>query len=174
MPEYSGRSAGRCWPVFGDFSNLMSDPRIQMPPKQTLFLILLPMLATFACQRLCLHVGGVRHVYPGGYLVHHLFFGVLIVMPAAFLLAFGTRRRWLAIATRVALGTGSAMILDEIVYLIATKATDDDYISGISLWGGVVFISLGVILLWIIYMSCGETEPTRLSPGDDTDSGGRS
>ena len=109
------------------------------------------MLGTFACQRLCLHLGGVRHVYPGGYLVHHLFFGVLIVIPAAFLLAFGVRRRWLAIAVRVALGMGTAMILDEIVFLVATKAADEDYISNTSLWGAAGFISAGVILLGVIY-----------------------
>jgi len=130
----------------------MSDPRLPLTPKQTLLLILLPMLGTFACQRLYLHIGGVTHVYPGGYLVHHLFFGVLMVMPAAFLLAFGIKRRWLAVAARVALGIGSAMILDEIVYLVATKASDEDYVSNVSFWGGAVFVSLGVMLLWLIYM----------------------
>lgn len=130
----------------------MSDPRLPFTPKQTLLLILVPLLGTFACQRLYLHIGGVTHVYPGGYLVHHLFFGVLLVMPAAFLLAFGIRRRWLAMAARVALGMGSAMILDEIVYLVATKASDEDYVSGLSFWGAAGFISLGVILLCVIYM----------------------
>jgi hypothetical protein len=47
-------------------------------PKRTLQLILLPMLATFVCQRLYLHLVRVQHVYPAGYLVHHLFIGALI------------------------------------------------------------------------------------------------
>jgi hypothetical protein len=51
------------------------------------------MLATFVCLRLYLPPVRVQHLYPGGLLVHHLFFGVLIVLPAAFLLAFGTRGR---------------------------------------------------------------------------------
>jgi hypothetical protein len=135
----------------------MSDAPCHLPPRQTLLLILVPLLATFAGQRLYLHLVGVHHVYPGGYLVHHLFTGVLIVMPAAFLLAFGPRRRRTAVLTRVALGIGSAMILDEIVYLVATKATDADYISPLSLRGAIVFISLGVILLWILY---------RIQPGE--------
>ena len=129
----------------------MSDAPHPLPARQTFLLILIPLLATFVCQRLSLHLGGVRHVYPGGYLVHHLFFGISLVMPAAFLLAFGPRRRRTAVFARVALGIGSAMILDEIVYLIATKASDADYVSALSLRGAFVFIALGVFLLWIIY-----------------------
>jgi hypothetical protein len=131
----------------------MSDTRQQLPPKQTLLLILIPLLGTFACQRLYLHLVRVQHIYPGGYLVHHLFFGVLMVVPAAFLLAFGTRGRFLAIAVRVALGIGSAMILDEIAYLVVTKATDQDYVSHVSLYGAIGFICLALIFLCILYQS---------------------
>lgn len=131
----------------------MSDPRQPLPPRQTLLLILLPLLGTVLCQRLYLHLAGVQHIYPGGYLVHHLFVGVLMVIPSAFLLAFGTRRRWVALAAPAVLGSGSAMILDEIVYLVATKASDDDYVSGVSLRGAIVFISLAVLLLLLIYRS---------------------
>ena len=121
------------------------------PPRQTLLLILLPLLVTFAGQRLYLHFAGVHHVYPGGLLVHHLFFGVLLLIPAAFTLALGPRSRFTAAVSRIALGSGSAMILDEIVYLIATEASDADYISPLSLKGAIVFIALGVILLWVLY-----------------------
>jgi hypothetical protein len=128
----------------------MSAP-FHLPPRQTLLLILLPLLATFACQRLYLHFVGVHHVYPGGYLVHHLFTGALMVIPAAFILAFGPRCRRTAVLTRVALGIGSAMVLDEVVYLVATRASDADYVSPLSLRGAFVFVSLGVILLWALY-----------------------
>lgn len=123
----------------------------KLPPRQTLLLILLPMLATFLCQRLYLHLVRVRHVYPGGYLVHHLFWGILIELPAAFVLAFGARKRWLALLAPAALGIGSAMILDEMVYLVATKASDTDYVSALSLDGAIAFISLAVILLLSLY-----------------------
>ena len=129
----------------------MSNHPFHLPPRQTLSLILLSLLATFACQRLYLHLVGVRHAYPGGFLIHHLFFGAMLVIPAAFVLAFGPRQRRTAVLARVALGSGSAMILDEMVYLIATKATDADYVSPLSLRGAGVFISLGVILLLALY-----------------------
>jgi hypothetical protein len=127
----------------------MTDPRPPLPAKQTLLLIALPMLATVFSLRLYLHLVHVRHIYPGGYLVHHLFIGALIQIPVAFLLAFGTRHRVLA---RVALGVGTGLILDEVVYLVATKASDTDYVSRISLVGALVLISIAVIFLVILYL----------------------
>lgn len=105
------------------------------------------MLATFASQRLYLHLVGVHHVRANGFIIHHLFFGVMLVLPAAFLLAFTSRHRMVAILARVGLGVGSAMVLDEVVYLVATQASDGDYVSPLSLWGAVIFMSLGVLLL---------------------------
>jgi hypothetical protein len=63
----------------------------------------------------------------------------------------GIRRRSTAIAARVALGIGSGMVLDEITFLVMTKASDDDYVSAVSLIGGIVFIGLAVILLGLLY-----------------------
>ncbi len=125
--------------------------RTELSARQTLRLILLPMLATFAGQRLFLHLVGVHHVRTGGIIIHHLFFGVAMVIPAAFVLAFGTRNRKAAILTRAALGVGSAMVLDEVLYLVATAASDGDYVSSQSLWGAIIFMSLGVLLLLVLY-----------------------
>src|SRR5579864_3745614 len=126
---------------------IMPDPRPPLPARQTLLLILVPMLATVISLRLYLHLVHVRHIYPGGYLVHHLFFGVLIQIPTAFLLAFGTRYRVLA---RVALGVGSGLMLDELIYLVATKASDADYVSRTSLIGSGVFVFVAVVFLLVL------------------------
>jgi hypothetical protein len=131
----------------------MTETRQPLRPKQTLLLILLPMLATFVCLRLYLHLVHVQHIYPGGYLVHHLFIGVLIEIPAAFILAFGARNRLLALLAPAALGVGSALMLDEVTYLVATKATDQDYVSSISLSGAIALIFLAVFLLLALYKS---------------------
>ena len=118
-----------------------------------LLLILLPMLATFACLRLYLHLVHVQHIYPGGFLVHHLFIGVLIAVPAAFILSFGARSRMLALLAPVALGIGTALMLDEVTYLVATKASDQDYVSKVSLGGASVLIFLAAVLLLALYKS---------------------
>lgn len=134
---------------------LVSDPDFKPTPRptarQTLLLILLPMLGTVLCLRLYLHLVRVQHVYPAGYLVHHLFVGVLIELPAAFLLAFGARNRVLALLAPVALGVGSGMVLDEVTYLVATRASDRDYVSRVSLEGSIVLVSLAAVLLVGIY-----------------------
>ena len=127
----------------------MTDPRPPLPAKQILLLIVVPMLATVFSLRLYLHLVHVRHIYPGGYLLHHLFIGVVILIPAAFLLAFGTRYRVLA---RLALGVGAGLILDEIVYLVATDGSDAGYVSRTSLLGSMVLTSLAVIFSLILYV----------------------
>ena len=107
------------------------------------------MLAAVLSLRLYLHLVHVRHIYTGGYLVHHLFVGVLIVVPAAFLLAFGTRHRVLA---RVILGICTGLILDEVVYLVATKASDADYVSlGFAGWLAASCVLVAVIFLLVLF-----------------------
>jgi hypothetical protein len=133
--------------------------------KQSLLLISLPMLATIAGTRLHLHLGGVHHIYPFGYLLHHLYTGALLVIGAAFLLAFASNNRLVAMATRVILGIGSALVLDEVIYLVMTQASDTDYVSSVSLWGSVVLTGLGTGLLFVLYwlhreQSCGVAKET--------------
>src|SRR5438067_8777400 len=90
----------------------------RLRPKQTLLLILLPMLATFVGQRLYLHLVRVQHVYPAGYLAHHLFSGALLVIAAGFVLAFGTRNRVLMRVSAVSLGGSVALISLAVVTLV--------------------------------------------------------
>jgi hypothetical protein len=123
---------------------------LPLAPETNPPLILLPMLATFACLRLFLHLVHVQHIYPGGYLVQ--FLGVLITVPAAFTLAFGTRTRMVALAAPAALGI-AALMLDEVAYLVATNASGQDYVSSISLEGARVLIFLAVVLLLALYKS---------------------
>jgi hypothetical protein len=118
----------------------MSEPDHPLPPEQTLVLILLPMLATFAGLRLYFHLVQVRHIYPGGYLLRHLFLGILIAVPAAFILAFGARNHLLRFLAPAALGVSAVLMLDEVIFLVVTKATDQDYISGRSLGRASVLI----------------------------------
>ena len=134
----------------------MPENREPLAAKQTLLLILLPLLVTFVGLRLFLHLVHVRHIYPGGYLVHHLFIGVFLLVPAAFVLAFGSRKRPAQVMAKVTVGIGSAMILDEWTYLVATKATDNDHVSRVCLVGAMVCISLAVIVLIVLYFLHGD------------------
>jgi hypothetical protein len=125
---------------------------VERSPGKTLLLILFPMLMVATGQRLYLHLIPIRHVYLSTYLVHHLFTGVLIVVPAAFVLAFGARSRLSALLAPAALGVGSGMVLDEVAYLVATDASDAGYRSAVSLWGAVILLSLATVLLLVLYL----------------------
>jgi hypothetical protein len=46
------------------------------------------------------------------------------------------------------------MVLDEVTYLVATKATDEDYVSPVSLWGAIILISLAATpVAWALQMA---------------------
>jgi hypothetical protein len=116
------------------------------------------MLATFIGQRFYLHLIPIRHLVVAGYLIHHLFLGLLIALPAAFVLAFGIRNRLFATAAPLLLGVGAAMVLDEAVYLVAMEATFIDpektgpfYRTPVSLWGAIILVSIGTGLLLFLY-----------------------
>jgi hypothetical protein len=124
---------------------------VERSPGKTLLLILVPMLAVATGQRFYLHLIPIRHVYVVTYLIHHLFTGVLIVVPAAFVLAFGAYRGPSAFLAPVALGIGSGMVLDEVAYLVATDGSDAGYRSAVSLWGAVTLLALATALLLGLY-----------------------
>ena len=48
-------------------------------------------------------------------------------------------------------GFGSALVLDEIIYLIATDGSDLSYLSPVSFWGGVFFMSIIVAVTLLVY-----------------------
>lgn len=121
-------------------------------PEQILLLLLVPMLVVVIGMRLYLHLVRVTHVYVRGHILRHLFSGTLLVIPAGFILAFSPQQLWLAVLGLVIFGAGSGMILDEIVYLMATKTTDEDYTSQLSLKGSMWFNIIGAIILIALYL----------------------
>ena len=118
---------------------------------QTLRWTLAPLLTMFVLQRLYLQLVRIQHLHAGGYLIHHLFIGCVVVILAAFCLAFGLHGPWQTRLTLATLGIGSAMVLDEVTYLVATGASDTDYRSSVSLWGAIVLISLVTLFLVGLY-----------------------
>ena len=114
--------------------------------RRPLGLILAPMLLTFAIQRTFLHFFSHPnfHVYLGGFRVHHLFTGALIQISSAFLLAFGSRFRNLVL---VALGIGTAMVLDEVFFLVFTDGSNEAYRGRVSFLGAAALLALAAAFL---------------------------
>src|SRR5262245_12674786 len=142
------------------FGRIRKNGRPAMPPLDhpttTLLLILVPLLVTELGQRLYLHlVNPDADVYIAGYNVHHLYTGALIEIPAAFVLAFGGMAPAVRAGALVALGVGSAMVLDQVVYLITTDGSNRSYLTPVSLWGAVVLEGLAVVLLLVLWALAG-------------------
>jgi hypothetical protein len=55
------------------------------------------------------------------------------------------------VLARVGVGVSTGLILDEVVYLVATKGSDADYVSRTSLIGSLMLVSLAVVFLVILY-----------------------
>jgi hypothetical protein len=125
---------------------------LEVNPDTTLLFVLVPLLATFVGQRLFLHfVNPNADLYILGHNVHHLFVGAVLAIPAAFVLAFRPDAAWLTFTALALLGSGSAMVLDQIVFLIATDGSNASYLKPISLYGAIILEALAVGLLLLLY-----------------------
>ena len=108
--------------------------------RRRLRLFLLALVLPFAVFRLLLHASPESNFNVGGYNVHHLFTGLLLITAGGVPLA--VRRgpdRLLDVCAGV-FGVGLSLALDEWVYLIVTDGSDASYLLPVSLWGGVVMV----------------------------------
>ena len=126
--------------------------------------VLLSFLLTFIVLRLYLHQFPGTNLDVAGYNIHHLYTGLLLLTVGGLpLILFSGNNRWLDTAA-LAFGAGLSMALDEWVYLIATDGSDTSYLSPVSLWGGVVMVSLtlayalAIIIIAIRYAHCKQTQ----------------
>lgn len=119
------------------------------------------MVTTFAVVRLYVHRFPYTNFDLGGYNIHHLFTGLLLMVAGGVPLALWRGRTRVLDACALVFGAGSALCLDEWVYLIVTDGSDSSYLLPVSLWGGVVMIGLALAyILFLVWVS------RRRSPRD--------
>ena len=82
-----------------------------------------------------------------GYNIHHLFIGAFLIVILLLLFIVDIINK----ITIILAGIGSALILDEIVYLIATDGSDASYLTAVSLWGAITLIAIILTLAIILY-----------------------
>jgi hypothetical protein len=106
------------------------------------------LLVTFAGFRLVLHLRPNIDFVVGGYDVHHFYTGVLLMAVFGIPAVLANRPlSWLHVA---GFGIGTAMALDEWIYLITTDGTNASYITSWSLWTGGVMVLMGVAYAVIV------------------------
>jgi hypothetical protein len=88
--------------------------------RERLFLASLAFLVTFGTVRGITHmiragVGPIHNVSTGGLHIHHLVWGILLLITVAYvwLLELGVGSSWVASLTAIAFGVGAALTLDE-------------------------------------------------------------
>jgi hypothetical protein len=110
--------------------------------------ILGSMLLTFLLIRLALWRSPDSDFDIAGYNIHHLFTGVVLVTGAGIPLILRSGRSQGLDAAAIVFGAGLSLVLDEVVYLIATDGSNASYLLPVSFWGAIVVVGLGA--LWIV------------------------
>lgn len=118
-----------------------------MELKQKTKIFVISLLATLTLLRLFLITSPASNLYIFGYNVHHLFIGAFLMIIILILFIFDIINKF----TIILAGISSALVLDEIVYLIATDGSDISYFTPISLLGAIISTSIILIIIIILY-----------------------
>ena len=118
-----------------------------MESKKRLRVFIISLLFTLVLFRAFLSVLPSANLNFFGYNIHHLFIGAFLTVILLLLFSVGIINK----ITIILAGISSALILDEIVYLIATDGSDASYLTAVSLWGAITLIAIILTLAIILY-----------------------
>ncbi len=109
-------------------------------------------VVTFVAFRAMLHASPNSDFDVGGYNIHHLFTGLLLIVAGGLPLALFPGGSRLIDAAAIVFGIGLSLALDEWVYLIATDGSNASYLVPVSFWGGVIVVGGALLytalLIW--------------------------
>jgi hypothetical protein len=108
------------------------------------------MLVTFMTVRAWLHVRPNTDLNVGGYDIHHLFTGVLILSVFAIPAILRPRSGTGGSVAVAGVGVGLGLVLDEWFYLIVTDGSNAAYVQWPSLVGGAIAVGVACLyaLVW--------------------------
>ena len=125
----------------------------QSERRERLFLASLGFLVTFAIVRVITHliragVGPFHNVSSGGLHIHHLVWGILLLLIVGYvwLIEEGSGSNWLASASAIAYGVGAALTLDEFALWLNLQ---DVY------WTGPGRVSIDAVVIFAAGLSLG-------------------
>jgi hypothetical protein len=131
------------------------------------------MAATFIVMRAYLHLSPNTDLNVGGYNIHHLFTGLVLLTAGAIpAILLPATHRW-SLPAIALFGVGLALALDEWLYLIVTDGTNASYITPVSFVGGFIGVTAAIAYTLVISRvtkantdftdSTDSEEPTRIS-----------
>ncbi len=118
-----------------------------MTSKQKIILFVTTLLTTLFVVRVSLFTFPFSNVNLGPYNIHHLFPGAFLLVIAVIFLNLDISNRPVIVAT----GVASALVLDEIIYLIATDGSDLAYLTPTSFWGAAALTFVALLTVAVAY-----------------------
>ena len=118
-----------------------------MELKKRLSVFIISLLAALVLLRVFLSILPSTNLHFLGYNVHHLFIGAFLIVILLLLFIVDIINK----ITIILAGISSALVLDEIVYLIATDGSDASYLTPVSLWGAITLTATILTLAIILY-----------------------
>ena len=116
-------------------------------PTQNVKLYAFSVFITLLVTRIFLHLSPNTNLNLGSINIHHLYIGciLLIISFILFVNQIGHKYNY------IMAGVGTALILDELVYLIATDGSDLSYLSATSVIGMFITVIIFFILMVGVY-----------------------
>ena len=118
-----------------------------MKINQRLKIFIITLILTMLALRIYLWLFPSSNLYIFNYNIHHLFIGAFLIIVILVLFIFSIINKF----TLILAGISSALILDEIIYLIATDGSDISYLSAVSLFGAIILTAIILILTIVLY-----------------------
>ena len=118
-----------------------------MKLKKRLIIFISSLLITLVLLRISLLFSPSTNLYIFRYSIHHLFIGAFLIVILVVLFIFEIMNKF----TIILAGISSALVLDEIVYLITTDGSDISYLSSVSLFGAIILTGIILILTIVLY-----------------------
>lgn len=123
---------------------------MEIPYKRRAVLIIFSLISTFVILRLFLHMSPDTDLDIGGYNIHHIYTGLVIITVFGLPLCLLGGGNLLLDISALGFGSGLSMALDELVYIIVTDGSNSAYLLPVSLWGGVFMVSVAVLWTLVI------------------------
>ena len=108
---------------------------------------IISLISTLVLLRIFLFLSPSTNLNIGKYNIHHLFVGAFLSIIILILLILSIVNNFIVVLA----GISSALVLDEIIYLIATDGSDTSYLTAASLWGAIILTIIIVLLTFILY-----------------------
>jgi len=118
-----------------------------MKIKNKILIFISSLVLALAILRIFLFIFPHTNLNIGKYNIHHFFIGAFLsILVIVFFIANIVNNFVIVIA-----GFSSALILDQVIYLIATDGSDTAYLSSVSLWGAIILTTIVLIITSVLY-----------------------